>query len=65
MELNQQQVSALCNEWVDDHTFLQKLCVEAGYTQDEVEGDGYAIHSIQGLATMLVEKLKNSQTMTQ
>lgn len=47
-----------CEEWAEDHTHLQKLCREAGCTDDEVEGDSYGVPGISDLADLLQTKHK-------
>jgi hypothetical protein len=44
----------MCGSWADDHIHLQELCVKAGFTQEEVEGDGYGCVT---LADMLYSKI--------
>lgn len=51
------QVKLLCEEWAEDHTYLQCLCKEVGYSEDEVEGDSYGVPGIQQLAKMLRDKI--------
>lgn len=47
-----------CEDWAHDHTYLQKLCREAGYDEHAVEGDRYGIRSITQLGDMLRSKAK-------
>jgi len=51
----------LCTDWADDHTHLQKLCMAAGCSEQEVEGDKYlGIPSIRDLVDLLSKvKLAN------
>lgn len=46
-----------CNEWAEDHTHLQNLCREVGYSEDEVEGNSYGVPGIKELADMLRAKI--------
>jgi hypothetical protein len=45
-----------CEDWASDHTYLQKLCREAGFTEHDVEGDKYGIRAITQLADLLHSK---------
>lgn len=47
-----------CQEWAEDHTYLQELCLKEGLTEDEVYGDSYGVPGIQDLVEMLVRKIK-------
>ena len=51
---------AHCLDWADDHTHLQKLCLKAGFSFKEVEGDNYSVPSIMDLADMLFSKIDNA-----
>ena len=51
---------AHCMDWADDHTHLQKLCLKAGFSFKEVEGDRYSVPSIMDLADMLFSKIVNT-----
>ena len=48
---------AMCQDWADDHTHLQKLCREVGYSDDEVDGNSYGVPDIIELADMLRAKI--------
>jgi hypothetical protein len=50
-------LAQMCDEWAEDHTALQKMCLEAGCSEDEVYGDSYGVPAIQDLAAMLRDKL--------
>ncbi|HEY5893078.1 MAG TPA: hypothetical protein VIT91_07595 [Chthoniobacterales bacterium] len=45
-----------CDEWADDHTHLQALCLKAGCHEDQVSGDSHHVPGIQELADMLADK---------
>lgn len=45
-----------CQEWAEDHTYLQNLCRKAGFSEEEVEGDTYGVPGIMDLADMLFSK---------
>lgn len=45
-------------DWAEDHTCLQNLCLKAGIAESKVLGDSYGVPCIQDLAEMLVEKLR-------
>lgn len=47
-----------CDEWADDHTYLQALCRKAGASIDEVEGGDDGMLTLQDLADMLESKLR-------
>jgi len=49
-------VKRICEDWAHDHTYLQKLCLEAGFSDHEVEGDRYGIRAITQLADLLHSK---------
>lgn len=40
-------------DWARDHTHLQKLCRERGFSEFEVEGDSFGVPGITDLADML------------
>lgn len=42
-----------CQDWAHDHTYLQKLCREVGFSEHDVEGDKYGIRAITQLSDML------------
>ena len=44
-------------EWADDHTKLQELCLKAGYSEKEVYGDSYYVPGIVCLGEMLFKKI--------
>ena len=46
------------DEWAEDHTKLQELCLKAGYSEKEVYGDRYYVPGIQCLAELLFNKIK-------
>lgn len=46
-----------CNEWAEDHTHLQNLCREVGYSEDDVEGNSYYVPGIIDLANLLRAKI--------
>ena len=46
-----------CNDWAEDHTHLQNLCRDVGYSKDEVEGNSYHVPGIAELADMLRAKI--------
>lgn len=52
-----QMVKTLCDEWADNHTYLQMLCVRAGYSMDEVENGDAGMLTIQELGDMLFQKV--------
>ena len=46
-----------CQEWAEDHTYLQNLAKKIGVSPTKVEGDSYSVPGIQELADMIVEYL--------
>lgn len=48
----EKQIKLLCDDWAEDHTYLQNLCRRLGYTEAEVDGNGTVL-TIQQLADML------------
>ena len=47
-----------CKDWADDHSYLQKLCLEAGCDDLDVQGDSCGVPTISDLVDLLVTKLK-------
>lgn len=47
-----------CEEWAEDHSFLQELCKKAGYGDHAIYGDSYGVPGIQDLAQLLFDKIK-------
>ncbi|MCK9154735.1 MAG: hypothetical protein M0P12_01325 [Paludibacteraceae bacterium] len=56
MDVNE-KIKCLCIEWAEDHSHLQKLCLEAGYDAGEVYGDTFGVPGIQDLADMLFKRI--------
>lgn len=52
----------LCRDWAYDHTHLQKLCREAGVSEQEVEGNSYGIPDISDLADKLWTALQGDRS---
>jgi hypothetical protein len=49
-------------EWADDHSHLQKLCRDVGYSEDEIQGDSIGgIPTIMTLADMLYAKIPDAE----
>jgi hypothetical protein len=48
-------------DWADDHTHLQDLCIKAGIPADEVHGDSYGVPGIQELSNLLAAKIDQLQ----
>lgn len=56
------EIKTLCECWAEDHTHLQNLCREVGYSEDEVEGNSYGVPGIMDLADMLRSKIPPSDS---
>lgn len=43
--------------WASEHTAMQKLCLEAGFPKEKVEGDDMGVPDIVDLAKMLKNRI--------
>lgn len=50
-------IANLCEDWAEDHTHLQELCIKAGCDAETVYDNSVGILSISDLADMLVKQL--------
>jgi hypothetical protein len=57
LEETKKILSLANDEWADDHTKLQELCLKAGYSEKEVYGDRYYVPGIVCLAELLFKKI--------
>lgn len=57
IKLLQKQISLLCEEWADDDTFIENLCLLNGLSEEEVYGNTYYVPGVQEKVEMLVKKL--------
>lgn len=58
LEEKDKTIQQLYKDWAEDCTHLQKLCLKAGYSEEEVYGDSYYVPGIMDLADMLFERLE-------
>lgn len=57
----EKRIKLLCEDWAEDHTYLQNLCRRLGYTDVEVDGNGTVL-TIQQLADMIFAGPKRCAT---
>ncbi len=57
----EKQIKLLCDDWAEDHTYLQNLCRRLGYTDVEVDGNGTVL-TVQQLADMIFAGPKRCAT---
>jgi hypothetical protein len=57
----EKRIKLLCEDWAEDHTYLQNLCRRLGYSEVEVDGNGTVL-TTQQLADMLFAGPQGSVT---
>ncbi len=48
----EKRIKLLCDDWAEDHSYMQNLCRRLGYSEVEIDGNGTVL-TIQQLADML------------